>query len=614
MAANPVSTLPGSDDQAGVPVASERLVSPQALKKSRVMIVDDEPIMMEVVQAFLEDAGYTNFLTTDDSTRALALMIEQRPDVLLLDLFMPGIDGFELLAQIRGEAKLRYLPVIVLTAASDSETKLRALELGATDFLAKPVDPSELSLRLRNALAFKAYQDQLAYYDALTGLPNRQLFLDRLTWTLRLAKRHSKQCALLQIGLDRFKHVNDSFGHQVGDELLAAVSRRLSATLRDSDTISKLEERDESVSLSRLTGDEFMVLISEINHEDEVSAIARRVLDAMQSPLVLGRHELFISISVGIALYPQDGATGVELLTHVGHAMTQAKRLGRNTYAFSSPETNVRAQERLALETALRKAIENDELALYYQPKVAPNTRRIIGAEALLRWNRPGLEPVSPGVFIPLAEETGLILQLGKMVLRQACADAVKWQRAGFDLAVSVNVSGLQFRRGDLHSIIQTVLRESGLPAGNLKIELTESLLMGNASENIDMLHAIKKQGVYLSMDDFGTGYSSLSYLKHFPLDELKIDQSFVRDLPDEKGSAAIVGAVIAMAHGLGLTVTAEGVETPAQERFLNLHGCDEFQGFLFSRAVPMHEFLSMLKLPFAFPTLNNEIGRGDLP
>lgn len=596
MTANPLSALPHPEVMNEGQDVSERRSLLHALKDAKVMIVDDEPIMIEVVQAFLEDAGYTNFLTTEDSTQALDMMLRQRPDVLLLDLIMPGKSGFELLREIRSEPALRYMPVIVLTAASDSDTKLQALELGATDFLSKPVDASELVLRLRNALAFKAYQDQLAYNDSLTGLPNRQLFLERLAWTLKLAHRHGKQCALLQVGLDRFKQINDTLGHEMGDEVLKAVARRLTDSLRDTDTLSMLDDREDAVSLSRLAGDEFMVLISEVNHGEDASIIARRLLETMKLPFTLGGQELFVSISVGIVLFPHDGSQGSDLLTHVDLAMTQAKQNGRNTYAFYSPEANARSFERLQLETALRKAIDKNELEVYYQPKVEAATGRILGAEALLRWNHPDLGAISPVRFIPLAEETGLILSLGEQVLMRACSDAVKWQLAGCNLPVSVNVSSLQFRRGNMPAVIQASLNATGLQPGNLIVELTESLLMDNAQANIDMLHAIGSLGVRLSMDDFGTGYSSLSYLKKFPLYEIKIDRTFVRDLPNDTGSAAIVSAVIAMARGLGLKVTAEGVETTDQLSFLKTHGCDKIQGFLFSRALPMHEFSALMK------------------
>lgn len=576
-------------------VNSDESTTWQVLRDAKVMIVDDEPILIDVIQILLEDAGYANFLTLDQPTRALDMMLKQRPDVLLLDLIMPEKSGFELLREIRNEPVLRYMPVIVLTAASDADTKLRALELGATEFLSKPVDASELVLRLRNALAFKAYQDQLAYNDALTGLPNRQLFMERLDWTLKLAHRHNKQCALLQIGVDRFKQVNDTFGHKKGDEVLIAVSRRLNQSLRATDTLGMLDTRDGGVSISRLAGDEFMVLISEISHADAVATIARRLLDVMKAPLLLDGQELFISISVGIALFPHDSGKVSDLLTHADLAMAQAKLNGRNTYAFYSPEANARSFERLQMETALRKAIDKQELEVHYQPKVDLVTGCIIGAEALLRWRHETLGNVSPGRFIPLAEDTGLILPLGELVLRQACLDAATWQQEGCELPVSVNVSSLQFRRGDMPLVIQSALQASGLQPRSLIIELTESLLMDNAQANSDMLHSIRALGVRLSMDDFGTGYSSLTYLKQFPLYELKIDRSFIRDLPGDSGSAAIVGAVIAMAHGLGLTVTAEGIETFAQLDFLKAHSCDQFQGFLFSRAVSFHQFIDLL-------------------
>jgi len=591
MSIQPLSSLPPVDRL----VKQDEAASSQALRDAKVMIVDDEPILIDVLQILLEDAGYTNLLTLDEPTRALDMLLNRRPDVLLLDLIMPKKSGFELLRDIRNDPMLRYMPVIVLTAASDPDTKLQALELGATEFLSKPVDSSELVLRLRNALAFKAYQDQLAYYDALTGLPNRQLFMERLDWTLRLAHRHNKQCALLQIGLDRFKQVNDSLGHQKGDEVLVAVSRRLSQSLREANALGMSDAGEEAVSISRLAGDEFMVLISEINHTETVATIARRLLDSMKMPLLLGGQELFISISVGISLFPHDSDKASDLLTRVDLAMAQAKLNGRNTYAFYSPEANARSFERLQLETALRRAIDKKELVVHYQPKVDLATGDIVGAEALSRWTHESLGDVSPARFIPLAEETGLILPLGELVLRQACMDAATWQSAGRELPVSVNVSSLQFLRSDMPLVIQSALQASGLAPGSLIIELTESLLMDDAQASSDMLCSIKSLGVRLSMDDFGTGYSSLTYLKQFPLHELKIDRSFVRDLPGDSGSAAIVGAVIAMAHGLGLTVTAEGVEVVDQLDFLKAHGCDQFQGFLFSRAVPFPQFIELL-------------------
>jgi diguanylate cyclase (GGDEF)-like protein len=596
MNVNPKTTDAQLADQAAGSHDPDPLTSLHTLIDARVMIVDDEPIMIDVVQAFLEDAGYQNFITTDDSTQALDMLLNQRPDLLLLDLIMPGKTGFQLLKEIRSEPALRYMPVIVLTAASDSDTKLKALELGATDFLSKPVDASELVLRVRNALAFKAYQDQLAYNDTLTGLPNRQMFLERLSWTLKLAQRNNTQSALLQIGLDRFKQINDTLGHEAGDAVLKAVAQKLASTLRESDTIGMLGDHPSAMSVSRLAGDEFMVLITDISNPEAASAIARRLLDTMKISLMVGEHELFVTFSVGIALFPQDGTEGSDLLTNVGLAMAQAKLRGRNAYSFCSAEINARSFERFKLETALRRAIEQEELELHYQPKVDLNTGRIVGAEALARWNHATLGQISPVDFIPLAEETGMIMALGDYLLHAACREAMRWRQAGRNVPVSVNVSSMQFRGGNVPSIIHSALSACGLPPQNLIIELTESLLMDNAQENIDMLLAIKKLGVRLSMDDFGTGYSSLSYLKQFPLDEIKIDQSFIHGLPEEASNAAIVSSIISMARGLGLKVTAEGVESQDQMEFLIMHGCDLIQGFFFSKALDSDEFNDFLQ------------------
>jgi diguanylate cyclase (GGDEF)-like protein len=422
------------------------------------------------------------------------------------------------------------------------------------------------------------------------------MFLERLSWTLKLAQRNNTQSALLQIGLDRFKQINDTLGHEAGDAVLKAVAQKLASTLRESDTIGMLGDHPSAMSVSRLAGDEFMVLITDISNPEAASAIARRLLDTMKISLMVGEHELFVTFSVGIALFPQDGTEGSDLLTNVGLAMAQAKLRGRNAYSFCSAEINARSFERFKLETALRRAIEQEELELHYQPKVDLNTGRIVGAEALARWNHATLGQISPVDVSPLAEETGMIMALGDYLLHAACREAMRWRQAGRNVPVSVNVSSMQFRGGNVPSIIHSALSACGLPPQNLIIELTESLLMDNAQENIDMLLAIKKLGVRLSMDDFGTGYSSLSYLKQFPLDEIKIDQSFIHGLPEEASNAAIVSSIISMARGLGLKVTAEGVESQDQMEFLIMHGCDLIQGFFFSKALDSDEFNDFLQ------------------
>ncbi len=569
----------------------------QALRNATVMMVDDEPTTIDVLQAFLEDEGYRHFVTTTQSTRAMELIASENPDVVLLDLNMPEVTGFDILSALRMHGTFRYIPVIVLTSSDDSETKLKALQLGATDFLAKPVDPSELALRLRNTLAAKAYQDRLAYYDALTGLPNRRMFMDRLVWSLQHVKRDtSKSGAVLHIDLDRFKQINDTLGHRVGDGLLKGVAQRLLQQVRAVDTVSVMTGDEPQMSLSRLGGDEFTVLLPEMTRAENAAQVARRILTALEEPFRVDGHEVFVTPSIGIAVFPDDGADIDTLLKHADVAMYHAKQRGRNTYEFYSGEMNARALERLSLENQLRRALERDELLLVYQPKVDVRGGRIVGAEALLRWIHPELGTVSPQEFIPLAEEAGLIVALGEWVLHMACQQNKAWQTAGLgDTRIAVNVSSRQFGEARLMQTIQKALQRSGLAPEYLTLELTENMLMDNARENLEALHQIKDMGIKLSIDDFGTGYSSLSYLKQFPLDELKVDRSFVSPIQTEADDAPIVTAIIAMAHSLGLSVVAEGVETEAQLAFLRARNCDVYQGYLCSKPIPGDAFAALL-------------------
>ncbi|HEY7491910.1 MAG TPA: EAL domain-containing protein [Candidatus Tectomicrobia bacterium] len=567
-----------------------------ALWNATVMMVDDEPTTIDVLQAFLEDEGYKHFVTTTQSTQALELLANEHPDVVLLDLNMPTVSGFDILTSIRAHSEFRHLPVIILTSSNDSQTKLQALQLGATDFLAKPVDPSELALRLRNTLAAKAYQDRLTYYDTLTELPNRRMFMDRLVWSLQHAKREGGSGAVLHIDLDRFKQINETLGHRIGDELLKEVAQRLLQCVRAVDTVGRLNVHDSQTSLSRLGGDEFTVLFSDIARAENAAHVAHRILAVLEEPFYVADHEVFVTPSIGIVVFPDDGEDVDTLLKHADIAMYHAKQRGRNTYEFYSREMNARAIELLSLENQLRRALEHDELLLVYQPKVAISTGQIVGAEALLRWSHPKLGMVSPEVFIPLAEEAGLIVPLGEWVLYTACKQTKAWQAAGLGaIRIAVNVSARQFREPRLMHTIRQALDSSGLEAQFLTLELTENTLMENAKENVDALRQIKSMGVKLSMDDFGTGYSSLSYLRQFPLDELKIDRSFVSVIQAETDDAPIVAAIIAMAHSLGLTVVTEGVETEQQLMFLRQRGCDEYQGYLCSKPVDMDGFAALL-------------------
>jgi diguanylate cyclase (GGDEF)-like protein len=564
--------------------------------QSTIMMVDDEPIILETLQMFLEDAGYDNFITTTEPKKALNMVVLKKPDVVLLDVMMPEITGLDILKQMRSKEALKHIPAIILTSATDPETKLQALELGATDFLAKPVDPSELALRLRNTLAAKAYQDRLLYYDGLTGLPNRRLFTRRLNDALVRAKHVAQACAILHIDLDRFKQINDTLGQNFGDALLKAVSARLIDCVRHSDLVGRPGNEEEETELSRFGGDEFTLFIPNVDRLEHATLVARRILKAMAEPFRVNARELVITASIGIAVCPTDGDSVDTLLKHAAIAVSHAKERGRNTYQYYAKELNTRSIERLTLENHLRKALENRELFLAFQPKTEVRTGRIIGAEALLRWKHPKLGLIPPDEFIPLAEEMDLIVPFGEWAIYAVCTLSKRWQSQIDPVCVSVNVSSRQFHKSDrLMLTVRNALETTGLKGKYLGLELTESILMENPDEIVRTLKTIKDMGVKISIDDFGTGYSSFSNLRTFPLDELKIDRSFLNDIPDNTDDAAIVGAIIAMAHGLGMGVVAEGIEKQEQLDFLRDRDCDEYQGYLSSKPVIASEFLTLV-------------------
>ena len=561
-----------------------------------VMMVDDEPINLEVLQTFLEEACYREFVSLSDPLQALGALAERRPDVLLLDLMMPQMNGFEILERMRADGTLRHIPVIVLTSSTDAETKLKALELGATDFLAKPTDPSELALRLRNALSAKAYRDRLANYDAVTGLPNRRLFMDRLERALREGARAGATGAVLHLHLDRFKQISEAFGLGIGDSLLKGVAMRLDLGLRASALSSADGKPSVLPKIYRTGDDEFALLLPGLSRGEDAASIAQGLLAAMAASFRAAGQDLSIATGIGISVFPDNGMEASTLASHAGVAARHANEPGGKGYQFYAKELNATSLQRLSVESELRRALERDELRLYYQPKVRAHNGRGTGAEVLVRWAHPERGLVAPGEFIPVAEETGLIVPLGEWVLRTACAQSKAWQKAGLRVPrVTVNVSGKQFGAPQMAETVAGVLEASGLEARYLGIELTESAVMGNAERHIRMLHELKELGVTLSIDDFGTGYSSLSYLKRFPLDELKIDRSFVAGVDTDPDNAAIVIAIIAMAHSLGLSVVAEGVETQAQLAFLKSKACDECQGYLFAKPMSTELFGKLL-------------------
>lgn len=722
-------TWAGSGPNPGEPGA----VGPVAL------IVDDDLAMRLLIRQTLERVGFACH-EADNGIAALERFDQIAPDIVLLDVVMPGMNGYALCSELRRRPTGAFVPILMLTGLDDPDSINRAYEVGATDFISKPINWGILGHRIRYILrANQAFSDleknreslenaqriahlgswewelprdtvhwsdetyrilgiapdaiapsfsaflhyvhpddrdavqesmrrllqmrefvgqvvrirrqdggvrhaqlqgvrhldsagsitrlsgtiqdvteikeaeerirHLAYYDAITGLPNRQFFIERLQQALVHAKRYQRLLGLLSLDLDQFKRINDTLGHSAGNELLLSVSQRLSDAVRAPDTFAHegketIFGHDMASTVARLGGDEFSLLITELTHYHDAAKVARRMLEELRKPFRVAKQEVFVSVSVGLALYPLDGDDAETLIKNAGAAMHFAKDQGRDNYQFYSRAMNATALEKLSMEAQLRRALERDELLLHYQPKIRPATGEIVGLEALIRWEHPELGLVSPAQFIPLAEETGLIVPLGEWVLLNACRQNQDWQRLGYPpVHVAVNIASLHFRQGTLGQSVATALQKSGLHPSWLELEVTESMLMDSAETTLATLSTLKGMGVRLAIDDFGTGYSSLSYLKRFPLDTLKIDRSFVKDLPHDAEDAAIAKAIIAMAHSLKLEVVAEGVETAEQLAFLQQHGCDLVQGFLFSKpmaAAAFHDVLSGKKLKTA--------------
>ena len=424
-----------------------------------------------------------------------------------------------------------------------------------------------------------------AEHDFLTGLPNRMLFNDRVSQAISLAPRHLKKIAVLFLDLDGFKHINDSLGHPTGDQLLRSIAKRLVSCVRGSDTVS------------RQGGDEFVVLLSEVEQAEDAAITARRMLQTVAEAHTIDQHDLHVTTSIGVSVYPDDGEDAETLIKNADTAMYQAKENGRQGYQFFKPAMNVRAVERQAIEESLRRALERQEFAVHYQPKISLTTGEITGAEALIRWRHPIRGLVPPGQFIPVAEDCGLILPIGNWVLREACQQARTWVDAGLPLAtMAVNISAIQFRNENFLEGVFAALKDTGLDPRFLELELTESVLMKHAESTEGILKTLRARGVQLAVDDFGTGYSSLSYLRKFPIDALKIDQSFVRQISTTPAETTIVTAIISMGRSLKLRVVAEGVETPAELAFLQAHHCDEAQGYYFSRPVLPQQFAKLLE------------------
>jgi diguanylate cyclase len=585
-----------------------------------LLLVDDEENITASLGRLLRRDGY-RVLTANSGQLALDVLQQHAVGVIVADQRMPEMTGVELLAQVRE----RYPDMVrlALSGYADLDSVKAAINHGAVyKYLSKPWDDEILRADVHEAFlhyelnrekrqlireirtanqtlehinqeltSLVAEKDQridhVVHYDMTTRLPNRFLFFDRLKQMLAHAERNQKPVAIMLFDLDRFKHINESLGHPVGDELLAAIAERLVGCVRKGDTVA------------RVGGDEFALVMSEL---EDAHALGEKVQDFLQilsMPFLIGEHEVFVSASIGVSLYPLDGTDEAALVKNAETAMYQAKARGGNDFKFYAEQMNASSLQRLLLESGLRRALERNEFVLHYQPQINLEDGRIFGVEALLRWQHPEQGLISPADFIPLLEETGLIVPVGEWVIRTVANQIKTWQAANLPpLRVALNLSAVQFRQAGLSQAIAEIMDGAGLDcvSGCLEVELTESLLMQDVEGAAAALTMLHDKGIRVSIDDFGTGYSSLSYLKRFPIDTLKIDQSFVRDLSSSPDDAAIVSAIIALGHGLRLRVIAEGVETAEQLACLRNMGCDEVQGFLFSRPVPAADMTRLLQ------------------
>ncbi len=563
-------------------------------EKSKVLIVDDRPENLLALTEVLSDLEL-DIIEAKSGIEALSFTLEHDFALILLDVQMPDMDGFETAQLLRGKSETCHIPIIFVTAISkEQKFVFKGYKAGAVDYLFKPIDEDIIISKVR--IFVELYQqkklikeqsyalERLAFYDPLTQLPNRTLFFDRFNQALAIAKRNNSIVALLSMDLDRFKKVNDTLGHDVGDLLLIEVAKRCNGFLRSSDTVA------------RLGGDEFVIILSDNTTSYNTSIVAQKIIDSICEPFLMQNHMCSVGASIGIAVFPSDGENIEELAKNADIAMYHAKKAGRNNYQFYSTELNVNTIEKLALENDLHKAIENNEFILHYQPVYDASTKKIISMEALIRWQHPIKGILAPSDFIPVAEETGYIKKIGVWVTQQVCKQIKIWEKMGMeDLRVAINMSAQQFgQNGEMDSITQLIKDESISP-DSIEFELTESSLLQNEEKAALIMHEMKASGIHHSIDDFGTGYSSLKFIKKLPINKIKIDRSFVTNITSNKDDAAIVTAMIAMAHSLKLKVVAEGVETEEQFNYLNSLGCDQIQGFLFSTPLPSEKIEELL-------------------
>jgi diguanylate cyclase (GGDEF)-like protein len=565
-----------------------------------ILIIDD----VEQIRQLLGDLlSAHECVLAASAEEALSVLQTRVFDLVLSDINMPGISGLDLVPRILERSPDTV--VVMISGEQGIESAIEAMRVGAFDYITKPLDLRHIKAAVNRALGHhrllvgkRRYENHLeellkertaeieylAYYDRLTDLPNRSLFIDRCTQALAIAQRNQHQVGVMLVSLDRFKKIAESLSHEAGDVVLGEVAARLSNCTREGDTVAHFE------------GDEFALLLTQVVETDELTDVCLLVNDAMKQPFHLGNQDVYMTASIGIAISPANGEDTSVILRNAGAALYRAKKQGGNNYQFYAADMNTQAVKRLALESSLRRAIENQEFVAFYQPVVDLRTAEIIGTEALARWEHPEFGILPPARFIGLAEDTGLILEIGDFILCAACRQTRQWQDDGLGrLRAAVNISARNFQQGGFVDRLVEVLHETGLDPTCLDLELTETSIMENAQTAAAMLSDIRKLGVRVSIDDFGTGYSSLGYLKNLPIDSLKLDQSFVKGATTDPDDAALVMAIVTLAHNLRLKVVAEGVETEEQLAFLRLLRCDEGQGYLFGKPEPATVFRTKL-------------------